>query len=130
MKQISFILFSAYFLAGMLLLQQSDFSVMQDLPAMYRHCKAVEDKDLTPLDFITDHLLNLDCIFDQHDNGDPQKPHIPPQFNHQNYQNFFLMKDIELLTNKPVPLAQKLSFHSDNSKPKDYIGTIFRPPIS
>lgn len=114
---------------GFLLLQQSDFSTIQDLPAMYRHCKATEDKDLTLLDFITDHLLNLDCIFDQHDNGDPQKPHVPPQFNHQSYQNVFVINEIVIHTNEPMKLVQNLGFHSDSMELKDYIGKIFRPPI-
>ena len=55
-----------------------DFSSITDLPAMYRNCKATEDKDMTPLDFITDHLVDIDCIFDAHENGDEQKPHTPP----------------------------------------------------
>ena len=41
---------------------------------MYKHCKSTEDKDMTPLDFITDHLINIDGIFDKHDNEDEQKP--------------------------------------------------------
>ena len=54
-----------------------DFSMLNELPEMYSHCKATEDKDMTPLDFITDHLVNIDGLFDKHENGDKQKPHSP-----------------------------------------------------
>ena len=129
MKRLLSIIFSAYFIVGFLLLQQSDFSMLQDLPAMYQQCKTSEDKDLTPLDFITDHLLNMDCLFDQHDNGDIQKPHVPPQFNHQSYQNVFVLKDILIQTKVPVKLSLHNHRYSDSSVPQDYIGSIFRPPI-
>ncbi len=129
MTRLIIILFSSYFLLGFLLLQQSDFSMLQDLPAMYQHCKAIEDTDLTPLDFITDHLLNLDCLFDQHDNGDPQKPHIPPQLNHQSYQNVFLLKEIFIQSKTPVKLSQNKHSYFDIFVAQNYIGSIFRPPI-
>ena len=45
-----------------------DFSMLNELPEMYSHCKATEDKDMTPLDFITDHLVNIDGLFDKHEN--------------------------------------------------------------
>ncbi|MBK8586688.1 MAG: hypothetical protein IPN88_15185, partial [Bacteroidetes bacterium] len=49
---------------------------------MYQHCQATEDKDMTPLDFVTDHLINIDGLFDKHSNGDEQKPHSPIQNRH------------------------------------------------
>ena len=49
---------------------------------MYAHCKTTEDKDLSVLDFISDHLINIDGLFDAHNNGDHQKPHKPFNFNH------------------------------------------------
>jgi hypothetical protein len=58
-----------------------DFSQMADLHSMYDHCKATEDKDLTIMDFVTDHLINIDGLFDQHKHGDDQKPHKPKQNN-------------------------------------------------
>ena len=66
-----------------------DFSVLKDIPEIYSHCKATEDKDMAPLDFITDHLVNIDGIFDHHDNGDDQKPHAPSQSRHLEHPTFF-----------------------------------------
>ena len=63
-----------YYACGAFLLG-GNFSLLADLPAMYTHCKATEDKDMTPLDFITDHLVNVDALFDRHPAGDEQRPH-------------------------------------------------------
>ncbi len=82
MKKISILIIAAYFLLGQMLLPNGDFAVLPNLPAMYAHCQANEDKDLTVFDFITDHLINIDGVFDAHDNGDEQKPHIPFNFTH------------------------------------------------
>ena len=81
-KKISLICLAAYFLLGQMLLPNSDFAVLPNLSAMYAHCQATEDKDLTVFDFITDHLINIDGVFDAHDNGDEQKPHKPFNFTH------------------------------------------------
>ena len=129
MKKIGLVAVSVYFLAGILFLQQGDFCSLTDMPAMYLHCKATEDKDLTPLDFITDHLLDLDCIIDQHDNGDPQKPHMPLQCSHENCPNIFIPGEFEDLAVKPIIPKQKFQFRSEKSDPKDYNERIFRPPV-
>lgn len=107
-----------------------DFSVQQDISEMYRHCKATEDKDMTPLDFITDHLVNIDGIFDKHDNGDEQKPHEPQETQHQAQPTIyfatyfaFSLKQIQSMQVNPV-------MPSDNFLSSDYISKIFRPPIA
>lgn len=79
-------LFLGYFTLGALLLPRGDFSVLPDLPAMYRLCQSREDVDMTLFDFVTDHLLNIDGVFDPHDHGDHQKPHQPFDFHHQTLQ--------------------------------------------
>lgn len=128
-KTIHIILFFYYSL-GTICLPMGNFSAIAELPEMYRHCKATEDKDMTPFDFITDHLINIDGLFDKHDNGDEQKPHQPIQNEHYSQliafqfvsaftfcaTNFFVEKNIN-----PI--------RSDNFIPSDYISKIFRPPI-
>ena len=52
----------AFYSFGILCLPMGDFSALQDLPEMYQHCQATEDKDMTPLDFVTDHLINIDGL--------------------------------------------------------------------
>ena len=60
----------------------NDFTLLGEIPTMYRHCHQFEDKDLTVIDFLTDHWINVDEIFDKHEH-DEQKPHIPFHFHHQ-----------------------------------------------
>lgn len=129
MKKAVNILLLFFYAFGSLFLPMGDFSLINDMPEMYRHCKATEDKDMKALDFISDHILNLDGLFDKHDKGDEQKPHNPLPHNH-NLQTtgfflayfpfaftYFQITDVNLL--RPYKL-----FYST-----DYITKIFRPPI-
>jgi len=75
MKIVLIHLFIQYFLWGQIILPQGNFGLLPQLHSMYQHCRETEDKDMTPLDFVTDHLICLDGLFDSHANGDEQKPH-------------------------------------------------------
>lgn len=125
------ILLLAYYSFGTLFLPMGDFSSLQDIPEMYRHCKATEDKDMTVFDFVTDHLINIDGIFDKHNNGDPQKPHSPIQSQHIPHIITFQAISVFTFRTKIYHSTEKIVFpiHSDNSFPSDYITKIFRPPI-
>ena len=39
--------------------------MLSQLPAMYQHCQRTEDPEMNLADFITDHLLNLDEVFNE-----------------------------------------------------------------
>lgn len=108
-----------------------NFSTLQDLPEMYRHCKANEDKDMTVLDFVTDHLINIDGIFDKHENGDEQKPHSPIQNQHTSqvvsfqFPTAFIFKTANIFCKTETFLSLSANFF-----PSDYISNIFRPPMT
>lgn len=125
------ILILTFYSFGTLILPLGDFSTLQDIPEMYKHCKASEDRDMTVFDFVTDHLINIDGIFDKHNNGDQQKPHSPNQSHHvpqvitfQTISFISFVAKINYQTEKIV-----FAFRSDNSFSSEYITTIFRPPI-
>lgn len=128
MRKLICILTLVYYSIGSIILPASDFSIIPELPQLYSHCKATEDKDMNLADFITDHLMNIDGIFDQHDNGDEQKPHK----NHEHQVNnaiVFLPSPVSIpLTTKITPLLNKIQF-ADNKYCFDFVGNIFRPPI-
>jgi hypothetical protein len=96
---------------------------------MYRHCKATEDKDMNPFDFITDHLVNIDGLFDKHGDGDEQMPHQPIQNHHYakvnisivSIQNYILQPFCFGNIERPIP--------SNKQIPSPYISGVFRPPI-
>lgn len=133
MKLILSKIFVIFYLLGTLILPMSDFSVIENLPKMYHHCKATEDKDMTPLDFVTDHLINIDSLFDKHVKGDEQKPHKNNDYTFHNstiyfYQeiNTIIFKSIKLQISSTVLIPDyenSLYFHNP-------IFSIFRPPIT
>lgn len=129
-----FLLFVIFFYSlGTIILPESDFSFLEDLPKMYAHCKATEDIDMTPIDFITDHLINIDGIFDKHLNGDPQKPHKPFELNFHHYfsQFIFEFKKIEFKNNYQFTclIELKISNYETSNYSFNFIHSIFKPPI-
>lgn len=118
-----------YYLLATFCLPQGDFSTIQDLPEMYAHCKATEDKDMTVFDFVTDHLINVDCLFDKHEKNDPQKPHAPIQLHHQYVYYCTSLKEFKIeecygsfIGKVVIPARQNLYL-------SDYSFSFLKPPI-
>ena len=97
---------------------------------MYSHCKATEDKDMTPVDFVTDHLVNIDCLFDKHDNGDRQKPHTPISLTHKQTQTFFLSQTPSVREVLGSVTVIKIAFFYQCSYYFNVPSYIFHPPSS
>jgi len=106
-----------------------DFAALKDIREMYRHCKTIEDKDMTPLDFITDHLVNIDGLFDEHGSGDEQKPHEPSLTHHNRQPTAFYLAYFAFSIKQFQPLEVKPSIATHQFYSSDYISKIFRPPI-
>ena len=125
------ILFLAFYFFGTFCLPMGDFSTIQDLPTMYRNCKTTEDKDITLIDFVTDHLLNIDGLFDAHNNGDEQKPHQSSQ-NQRHAQTVTLLniQPYTMITKSFFLKTEKIPVCSDNFIPANYSCKIFHPPIA
>lgn len=106
-----------------------EFSALKDLPDTYRNCQSNEDKDMTFFDFITDHLINIDAVFDQHVNGDHQRPHCPiPNQQHCQKSNYltshFTFSILWIYSEK-----NDLAIYSELVLMPDNFSRIFRPPI-
>ncbi len=127
-KAINIFLLSFYSF-GTFCLPFGDFSMLCDLPQMYRHCKETEDKDMTPIDFITDHLVNIDGLFDKHDNGDEQKPHTPFQNHHFAQTSVSFITCFTFLITPFCDIKIKSIIPFDHFLQLDYISKIFHPPI-
>lgn len=132
--KIVFIKFLIIFYSlGTIFLPMGDFSALGDLQKMYEHCKATEDIDMTPMDFITDHLINIDRVFDKHQNGDEQKPHKPFEFSiHypisqfiQEFRYFDFKNHKTFVTSYQI----KISYYKNTLYSYNVISSIFRPPI-
>jgi hypothetical protein len=129
LKKAVYIFLFAFYTFGTLCLPLGDFSLLGEIPEMYSHCKATEDNDMTPIDFITDHLLNIDGIFDKHNHGDEQKPHKPIQSHHPIQTTISFINYVDFSINKFYCFEEKPSIHSMELILSDYITKIFRPPI-
>lgn len=79
MKHSLTIFFSFHLFISTAVLPLGDLSAIACIPQWYAHCKATEDADMGPIDFITDHLLDFDRVTDAHGDGDHQRPHLPFQ---------------------------------------------------
>lgn len=130
MQRLLSIILLSYYCFGMYCLPLGDFSALKELPSMYRHCKATEDKDLTVFDFVTDHLIDIDCLFDKHDNGDEQKPHNPPPTNHQPQSQVFcsMIFSTYAFNKSFIPQKQTIRY-KNNFYQADFVSCVFRPPI-
>ncbi len=118
------------FLISVLCLPGGDFALFTQLPDLYQHCKATEDPDMNFVDFITDHLINIDGVFDKHAAGDDQKPHKPFQFRY--FQHITLYMPGSLLLNLAAPISEfkQLNCTSIKSYHSKYVVYIFHPPNS
>lgn len=122
------ILFLIY-LSAVFFLPNNLSSTIFNLPDMYFHCKTTEDKDMALFDFITDHLINIDCVFDSHNSGDEQKPHCPVQINHYQIQTIFIVQRIKASIIEPVICSNKVQYFYNKLYFFDYKPKIIRPPI-
>lgn len=118
-----------FYAAGSLLLPGGHFELLKELPEMYRHCKATEDKDLTPLDFVKDHLTCFDALVDSHPPGDEQRPHSPPRSvdNSVMVQSFLHIDRHELCppgTGVRVGFVDRVELYEHH-----HSVSVFRPPI-
>lgn len=122
-----------FYSLGTIFLPMGDFSVIKDFPKMYEHCKATEDVDMTVVDFITDHLINIDVIFDKHPNGDDQKPHNNLDFKLGNYTIALFFQEFNTLKFKTAKIVIESNVLISNYKEPIYsfnhIHFIFHPPI-
>ncbi len=124
--------FLVYWCFGMFISPEGDFSAVSDIPQQYKHCKETEDKDLTVIDFITDHLINVDCLFDEHKNGDEQKPHKSFQYSQHSIISIFVITKRIIFNNQTVITTTKniFGFPSSTSYSFKLFSSIFRPPVA
>jgi len=124
------ILLLFYFVAGTMFLPEGDFSTLPDMPKMYAHCKAQEDVDMDLVDFVTEHLLEVNGIFGQDIPEPGDKPHQPIQFHHQFVQISIVARQVKLEFQQVVVQGNQLTALADEVFLSGYTASVFRPPIS
>lgn len=131
MKKIIFFVFALFFLLGSMLLPFGNFSFMNKLPQMYAHCLQ-EDKNMQVIDFVSDHLLDIDGLFDKHKNGDEQKPHNPIPFQHTVQSPTPALTPFLFELKLELALSNEINIISSDQKnsSQEFFSSIFRPPIA
>jgi hypothetical protein len=132
-----FFLFSilSFYLFGTFILPLGDFSVIKDLPSMFRHCKATEDRDLDVFEFLAIHVSGMGQVIEGLLHFTPDepsdKPHAPVQFTFQQQQIVAIVYQTKVPAVKPVsPVINFLCPTDNNLYTSDYTLSILRPPIA
>ncbi|MFX3625995.1 MAG: hypothetical protein ACN6I4_01425 [bacterium] len=104
-----------------------NFALLPQLPQMYEDCKKHEHPDMNAWEFITDHLVNIDGVFDNHEDGDEQKPHSPQQSEKFFQQTNFCIP-IETLYTQAVYAIQLFWQPLTENYKGNYNTRVFKPP--
>ncbi len=127
-KLLSLFLLS-YYSIGVFCLPLGEFSFLRDLPAMYQHCQSAEDKDMNCFDFITDHLINIDGLFDEHDQQDEQRPHSPLRTTIHAQQTIYDSIQAEPFPEPTHSTIKNTFFQKDDQLTTEPNSEIFHPPV-
>jgi hypothetical protein len=128
MRSVLILLISIYYLSGVVLMPNGDLARLTDVPEMYNSCLN-EDEDMDAFDFITDHLVNVDCIFDKHIN-DEQKPHKPIDKVLKDPAPLYYMSDFYVMITSPSANIQIENSVYHSGICHEIANEIFKPPRS
>lgn len=109
-----------------------DFLTLQDIPKMYQSCQEHEHHDISSLDFITDHLINIDGFFNKNNNENDQKPHKDFHFTHRHSVAIYFqeLKKIEFYNANPILKNKIIIFkHIKLNYSFNPFNSALRPPI-
>ena len=119
------------FLAGSIMLPLGDFSLMRDLPSMYRnYTKITSSEEAGMVDFIGDYLLHGKEILghNQHDKAPAKGSEV--QFQHQASP----LNVVFLKTSAAMAIAGELPpthpTFNKSIKTSGYLNELFRPPLA
>ncbi|WP_139113124.1 hypothetical protein [Mucilaginibacter sp. PPCGB 2223] len=128
-RKISAYLLALYFLAGSMLLPLGDFSLIKDLPQMYRaYQKLAPAQEQDVFDFIGDYLLNGKALLGHNKHDAPESPQSGIQFQHATVSYGLTAAYIQL---EQVIVNGQTIEHLQNDLPvntSDFYPELFRPP--
>ncbi|MGN6640864.1 MAG: hypothetical protein ACTHJ8_18280 [Mucilaginibacter sp.] len=118
-----------FFVTGSSILPLGDFSLMNDLPSMYKAYCHVRVGEPDVLDFIGDYLMGGKDILGHNHEDRPVKS-SPIHYQHQASMSLFYMLQLsdlpaKLQTDIIEHIVQKQLFHTS-----DYQGKLLRPPLA
>lgn len=128
-RSIISLLLACFFLTGNVILPLGDFSLMRDLPGMYRdYCKVKKGKP-DVVDFVGDYLLRGKDILGHNKNDLPVKQDGSLQFRHQPSISLYFTRPVCMCTFSPGPHLANHSPYGFLFYLSEYCNEHFRPPL-
>lgn len=130
-KKITTSLLALYFLTGSVLLPLGDFSLMKELPKMYKAYQKLaphEEQDI--FDFVGDYLLNGKAILGHNKHDTPESSQSGVQYQHA--ASFCSMVVVHFQLNV-VAVSEHTIIHKQTNLPvntSDFHPELFRPPLA
>jgi len=122
---------SFYFLLGSIILPLGDFSLIRDLPQMYRaYEKLADPKERGIADFIGDYLLGGKALFGHNKSDIPENGQSNVQFQHAAGFCSIVSSHFQTIT---TVVADAFISHPDVSTPvntSEFHNELLRPPLS
>jgi hypothetical protein len=118
------------FLISSCILPLGDFSLINDLPSMYRNYCQLRVGDPDVLDFVGDYLMGGKDIFGHNSEDRPVKPGSPIQYQHQAGVPLYFAVQMLKLANKTEPAVVEYPYHLQFFHLSEYHSELLRPPLS
>ncbi|MGI4729698.1 MAG: hypothetical protein ACRYGB_14075 [Janthinobacterium lividum] len=129
-KSVVAILLACFFLAGSTLLPLGDFSLMRDIPSMYRSYCQVRAGKPDPVDFIGDYLLGGKDLLGHNSRDAPAKSDSSLQFQHQAVFSLIVLFYSKLPAYLFSEALDKPIMNHLLRLTTDYNNPVFRPPFT
>src|SRR5258708_11651192 len=130
LRRITACFLSLFFLTGSVVLPLGDFSLVEDLPAMYHsYEKLATPEEVGVIDFIGDYLFAGKALFGHNKTDKPESSGMSVQFQHSPSAFNFLYSELELpdLVIKDFKITYKQSITPITTT--DFQAELFRPPL-
>jgi hypothetical protein len=130
-KRLIVLCLACYFLVGGMVLPLGDFSLMRDIPLMYRNYqKIVTDDDAGIIDFIGDYLLHGKEILDHNAHDKQQSGANSVQFQHSGNPLLVVLYYVRFqAVNSSQPLQKQITCFKVMAT-TGFKNSLFRPPLA
>lgn len=129
-KRIAALFLGFYFLAGSVVFPLGDFSLMRDLPSMYRsYTKIALPQEVGIIDFVGDYLLHGRDLLGHNSRDKSESTAKGLQFQHTNNHLNFVVAAVQVYMPAPGEGYIAAIPHRKLFLTTDYSHAVFRPPI-
>ena len=130
-KSVISLFFAFIFFTGSIVLPLGDFSLLRDIPKMYRnYSKITTEEELSVMDFVGDYLLHGKDLFGNNEHDKSPVKGNDVQYQHQaNPLNIVFLNHTVTLLVDPIVIVSRPAFHAVFYS-GDFQKELFRPPLN